>query len=95
MYNKLKNEWFKEFGITKYNKRYFYNRIIYNKLKYILKSDLEQIEIQNDQKNIDLNYLKNKKIQCLHRDFIPFYKTEYNIKLKILYFIFLNIKNSF
>ena len=95
MYNKLKNEWLKEFGITKYNKRYFYNRIIYNKLKYILKSDLEQIEIEYDQKNIDLNYLKNKKIQCLHRDFIPFYKTEYNTKLKIIYFIFLYIKNSF
>ena len=92
MYNKLKNEWFKEFGITKYNKRYFYNKNIYNKLKYILKSDLEHIEIPNNQNNFNLNYLKKKKIQCLHKDFIPFYKTEYNIKLKILYIIYINIK---
>ena len=92
MYNKLKNEWFKEFGITKYNKRYFYNKNTYNKLKYILKSDLEQIKIQNNQNNNNLNYLKKQKIQCL-KDFITFYKTEYNIKLKILYIIFLIFKN--
>ena len=40
LYKKIKNEWWNEFGVSKRNQNYFYNKNIYKKLKIILDNDL-------------------------------------------------------
>ena len=47
MYQKLRNEWWNEFKINKYEKKYFYNLNIYKKIKFIIKTELEQNDNQN------------------------------------------------
>ena len=91
LYNKLRKSWLKEFGVTKYNKKYFYDLKIYKKIKYILKTDLKQI-VQNEMNGFyeNINYLK--KINCFQKVIIPYYNIENKFKLKILYYIFLYIK---
>jgi len=93
LYQKLRKEWWNEFKINKYGKKYFYNLNIYKKIKYILKTELKQ----NDYKDIiipndkEIYYLHEKNI-CFNKILIPFYKINNNYKLKILYFIFINLK---
>ena len=48
LYLNIKNEWFNEFGVSKYNEAFFYNNNIYKKMKYILNSELEQFENRNE-----------------------------------------------
>lgn len=40
-YQKLKNEYWNEFEITKYYQNYFFDKNIYKKIKNILESELE------------------------------------------------------
>ena len=91
-YQKLRNELWKEFKINKYSKKYFYNLNIYKKIKYILKTQLKQ----NENKNIlkikdDENVYLQKENLCFHKIIIPIFKIN-NYNLKILNFIFLNLK---
>ena len=69
LYKKIRNEWWNEFGVSKRNQNYFYNKNIYKKLKIILDNDL------ND-KTID--YLYEKKIFCIPKVsvIIPVYNAE-------------------
>ena len=53
LYQKLKNEWWKEFYVTKYNKKYFYDLKAYKKINYILKTQIKQ--------NKTINILKTMK----------------------------------
>ena len=64
LYLKLKNEWFNEFGVSKHNESYFYNKNIYKKVKYILNTDLEQIE---NRKEVDENlfHINEQKYFCI------------------------------
>ena len=43
LYKKIKNEWWNEFEVTKYEKNYFYNQYLYKNIKFILNSNLKQI----------------------------------------------------
>jgi hypothetical protein len=69
LFQKLKNEYWNEFEITKYNKNYFYDKNIYKKIKNILESELEIFSILNQLKGKDekINYLKEQKIFCVHK----------------------------
>ena len=73
LYEKLKNEWYKEFELTKQKKKYFYSKKIYKKIKNILKSDFKTGE--NINKN---NYLKLKKRLCFPKIsiIIPVFNSE-------------------
>ena len=64
LYLKLKNEWFNEFGLSKHNEAFFYNNNIYKKIKYILNSELEQIENRNE---VDKNlfHIIEQKLFCI------------------------------
>ncbi len=64
LYLKLKNEWFNEFGVSKHNEAFFYNNNIYKKIKYILNSELEQIENRNE---VDENlfHINDQKFFCI------------------------------
>ena len=88
---------------TKYNKNYFYNKKIYKKIKNILESELEILEIVKQVKSNDkkINYLREKKISCFQKiiDTIQVYKTEKNIfnhfkemikKIIFIYFFIIN-----
>ena len=105
LFQKLKNEFWNTFGITKYDKNYFYDKNIYNKIKNILDSNLDVFEVANQLKNKDkkINYLKKQKISCLHKIFFSsskkylsnsFQKILKNF-LVIFFFIinYINIKN--
>jgi len=93
LYNKLRNNWLNEFGVTKYNKKYFYDIRIYKKIKYLQISDLKKIESINEMKeNYNFEKLKKKKINCIKKIIIPFFNIENKVKLKILYYIFSNFK---
>ena len=88
LYQKLKYEWLKEFGVNKYNKNYFYNIIIYKKVKNIMKTDLKFIKNINEtklhnQNKIKTIYLKEIKNKCSNK---------LKLKSNIFYFIFSNIK---
>ena len=74
LFQKLKNEYWNEFEITKYNKNYFFDKNIYKKIKNILESELEIFTILNQLKNYDkkINYLKEQKIFCLPKNLISF-----------------------
>ncbi len=87
LYNKLRDHWLNEFGVSKYNKRYFYNLQIYRKIKYILKSDLKQDEYEEKENNNIFVKLKMKKIYC-RKIIIPFFNIKNKFKLKTLYYIF-------
>ena len=69
LFQKLKNEYWNEFEITKYNKNYFFDKNIYKKIKNILESELEIFSILNQLKGKDkkINYLKEQKIFCVHK----------------------------
>ena len=94
LYQKLRNEWWKKFGIIKYDKKYFYNFHIYKKINYILKSSLKQTKTINKLQINDekINYLKEQKNSCFNKIIIPFYNINCKYKLKILYFISLMMK---
>ena len=94
LYQKLRNEWWNEFDVIRYNKKYFYNINVYKKIKYILKTQLKQNDTSNKIKINDekINYLKEQKNTCFYKNIIPYYKTDYDYKLKILYFMFLTLK---
>jgi len=79
LYKKLKNEWFNEFGLNKYEKNYFYDLKIYYKIFNILVSDFEIFKILNQINNKDkkINYLKTQKINCFNK-FFPLVKFYYN-----------------
>ena len=79
LFKKLKNEYWNEFGITKYNKNYFFDKNIYKKIKNILESKLEIFSILNQLKGKDekINYLKEQKIFCLHKILVEF-QTSFN-----------------
>ena len=63
LYKKIKNEWWNEFGVTKYEKNYFYNHNLYKNIKFILNSNLKQIDnsIIFKTNNIKFNYLKKQQ----------------------------------
>ena len=68
LYKKIKNEWWNEFEVTKYEKNYFYNQYLYKNIKFILNSNLKQLDNPFIFKtnNIKYNYLKkqlNKSLQ--------------------------------
>ena len=94
LYQKLRNEWWNEFDVIKYNKKYFYNINVYKKINYILKTQLKQNDTSNKIKINDkkINYLKDQKNTCFYKNIIPYYIIDYNYKLKILYFMFLTLK---
>ena len=94
LYQKLRNEWWNEFDIVGYNKKYFYNINIYKKVNYILKTQLKLNDTSNKIKINDkeINYLKEQKNTCFYKNIIPNYIIDYNYKLKILYFMFLSLK---
>ncbi len=96
LYLKLKYELWIELGINKYNKNYFYNENIYKKLKCIIESDLNHFEIikKKYDNNIKIDYLKNQKFSCF-KLYMPNYIIKNNIKLKILYFLFMKLKIKF
>ena len=106
LFQKLKNEFWNNFGVTKYNKNYFYNKNIYNKIKNILDTDLEVSKILNQLKNKDkkINYLKEQKISCLYKIFFTsskkyiFNSFHKIIKICLIIFFFIinyiNIKNE-
>ena len=87
LFKSLKNKWFKEFGITKYNKKYFYDKEIYKKIKNIIEFDLKNIK--NNETTND-NFFHLKKLLCLSKINIS-YKIYNKFKLKILYLISSNI----
>ena len=87
LYSKLREHWLNEFGVSKYNKRYFYNLQIYRKIKYILKSDLKQDEYEEKENNKIFDKIKMKKIYC-RKIIIPFFNIKNKFKLKTLYYIF-------
>ena len=64
LYLKLKNEWFNEFGVSKHNEAFFYNNNIYKKIKYILNSELEQIENRNEVDE-NLYHINEQKFFCI------------------------------
>ena len=64
LYLKIKNEWFKEFGVSKHNETFFYNKNIYKKVKYIINSELEQIENRNEVDEI-LFHINEQKFFCI------------------------------
>jgi glycosyltransferase involved in cell wall biosynthesis len=64
LYLKLKNEWFNEFGVSKHNEAFFYNNNIYKKIKYILNSELEQIENRNEVDE-NLYHINDQKFFCI------------------------------
>ena len=72
LFEKLKNEYLNEFEITKYNKNYFFDKNIYKKIKNILESELEIFTILNQFKkyNKKINYLKEQKNFCLHKNLV-------------------------
>jgi hypothetical protein len=84
LFQKLKNEYWNEFEITKYNKNYFFDKNIYKKFKNILDSELEIFSILNQIKDKDekINYLKEQKIFCLHKILIAV-QTSFNKKFLI------------
>ena len=99
LFQKLKNEYWNEFEITKYNKNYFYDKNIYKKIKNILESELEIFSILNQLNGKDekINYLKEQKIFCVHKILVAIqtsFKKKYLINIikytinKILYIYF-------
>ena len=76
LYNKIRNEWWNEFGVSKRAEKYFYDKNIYEKLKIILESDLREIDIKINGKII--NYLNEKKKNCIPyvSVIIPVYNAE-------------------
>ncbi len=63
LYKKIRNEWWNEFGVSKYIQNYFYNKNIYKKVKLILELDLRQIDSKIN--NQIVNYLNEKKKFCI------------------------------
>ena len=95
LYQKLKNEWWIEFGVSKYNENYFYNKKIYKKVKYIMKFDIKNNKILNEKQkdekiylNYDINkdYLLEQKNYCMLN-----IKYKYKRKFIIIIFIYTNI----
>ena len=95
LYQKIKNEWWIEFGISKFNKNYFYNKNIYKKVKNIIENDLMNKKILYEKEynknlklneNIKNNYLIEQKNYCILN-----IKNKYNKKYKIISFIYSNI----
>ena len=73
LYEKLKNEWYNEFELTKQGQKYFYNKKVYRKIKNILQSDFKISEnIKNNK------YLKSKKQFCFPKIsiIIPVFNSE-------------------
>ena len=95
LYQKLKNEWWIEFGISKFNKNYFYNKKIYKKVKNIIENDLMNKKILYEKeynKNLKLNEnIKNNYLIEQKNYFILNIKNKYNKKYKIISFIYNNI----
>ena len=69
LYKKIKNEWWNEFGVTKYEKNYFYNHNLYKNIKFILNSNLKQLDnsIIFKTNNIKFNYLKKQQKKSLQK----------------------------
>ena len=67
LYKKIKNEWWNEFEVTKYEKNYFYNQYLYKNIKFILNSNLKQLDNSFIFKtnNIKFNYLKKQQNKSL------------------------------
>ena len=67
LYQKIKNEWWNEFEVTKYEKNYFYNQYLYKNIKFILNSNLKQLDNSFIFKtnNIKFNYLKKQQNKSL------------------------------
>jgi len=67
LYKKIKNEWWNEFEVTKYEKNYFYNQYLYKNIKFILNSNLKQLDNPFIFKtnNIKFNYLKKQQNKSL------------------------------
>ena len=67
LYKKIKNEWWNEFKVTKYGKNYFYNQYLYKNIKFILNSNLKQLDNSFIFKtnNIKFNYLKKQQNKSL------------------------------
>ena len=67
LYKKIKNEWWNEFEVTKYGKNYFYNQNLYKNIKFILNSNLKQLDNSFIFKtnNIKFNYLKKQQNKSL------------------------------
>jgi glycosyltransferase involved in cell wall biosynthesis len=92
LYQKLKNEWWIEFGISKFNKNYFYNKKIYKKVKYIMKYDLINSQIlyeKENNENLDLNIDINENYLFKQKNYCKLnIKNKYNKKYKIISFIY-------
>ena len=69
LYQKIKNEWWNEFGVNKYEKNYFYNHNLYKNIKFILNSKLKHLDnsIIFKTNNIKFNYLKKQQKKSLQK----------------------------
>ena len=69
LYQKIKSEWWNEFGVTKYEKNYYYNHNLYKNIKFILNSNLKQLDnsIIFKTNNIKFNYLKKQQKKSLQK----------------------------
>ena len=69
LYQKIQNEWWNEFGVTKYKKNYYYNHNLYKNIKFILNSNLKQLDNSFIFKtnNIKFNYLKKQQKKSLQK----------------------------
>ena len=81
LYKKLKNKWWKDFGIINYNKKYFYDINIYMKIKKIMEINLKDIK-NNEENDNTFNLQKNLCFSKIN------YNSDYKFKLKILYFFY-------
>ena len=75
LFEKLKNEWWKEFEVSNKKKKYFYNKNVYKKLQNIMEFDLKNFKILNENR---INYFNLKKNSCFPKIsiIIPVFNSE-------------------
>ena len=75
LFEKLKNEWWKEFEVLNKNEKYFYDKNIYKKLKDIMEFDLKNTKILDENR---INYFNLKKNACFPKIsiIIPVFNSE-------------------
>jgi glycosyltransferase involved in cell wall biosynthesis len=67
LYQKIKDEWWDEFDVNKYNENYFYSQNLFKNIKFILNSNLKLLDnsILFKTNSIKFNYLKKQQKKSL------------------------------
>ena len=99
LYQKIKDEWWDEFDVNKYDENYFYSQNLFKNIKFILNSNLKLLDnsILFKTNSIKFNYLKKQQKKSLQKFYFvkSFENTEkYSFillnRIILIYFLVIN-----